>query len=462
MLVYLYSAESDDEYFSAEEDHDEFESQSSEYVVDTEEKYYSKFFTDLLEATGTVPSELELPGYVFAQLPAWFRFVELIRSIDEGTVKRGSAVYLAEIRHVMGYLVEIPDEEYVYLSVDNRSTLKERENYYRVTGILLRSHQDYSKLSAKSWMRQHKTAHYAYIVGCYLSRIYMLCNDPARYARTEQELFDALSIDWLSLAAGMVNMKLLNRLLSYGHDELPLTDVVDVVKYNWEELDAIDLHGEYDDMMVHASNIGREFSPVFLARAGKRLSVDQVPLVSCREVETFSYPRLPAQEFTVTNLKKGSILSWRADIEYDRLLNALTDEHGVSIYPPRESGLGLLLTDETYGDAGAILPQKLLPQELDMDRRDDVSYINYSSSIWNMMAITHAITLAQVSRSYRPVESISEVTLPQDRFRDAVRVVREKLGVSALRSMVATLQYYSPEDKKAMLFCELAIPHLKE
>lgn len=454
--------------------------------VETDDPYYRAFFSDLEEATGTLPSSLEVPKEVIEQFPAWERLKKWIaigpsalldyspRHIPSlRTSSQLPCVFLADVRVLLGYLVELPTTALIYLAVDRRSPPHERRDHYRTVGRYVR------QLRTNIIGRQETV----YYKSDRLYADFYLENDPITFVQTgkildektpahlileevEQRAVDALAIDWLNIARGIRQSVVVQQsargdryTFSFGFftrvseaDDWSLIIWEDVL--NYMPVDWYALRGKKTDTYESAMEAHRtlpQHAPLeAYSLAGMRLPSLPSLSESC-QVDRHSTP--PPGTFVFTPPLGGPLSLSLSNVAlfYDRLLDSLTLETGESMLPSVHFGLGVILSRGTDTKINRETGREVIPEALG-------TVPTYGCNMWSLIAVIHTYTLLEARRGEGKV---NVEMLPPSHFEDAVSYVGSHLGTRSLSVMVATLLVYNATDKKALLFCEKALSYIE-
>lgn len=418
-------------------------SSSLTYEVDSEQSYYKKFFSDLKEATGTTPDRLEVPEYVLEQYPAWAAFITA-QTGEPMSTHASRLTYLADVRYIIGYLIELPSTLYVCLAADDRQTLEEKRAHFLLTGRLLRSHKKYTrvkKVEACTWLISFSALHASSLwkknLGKFSGDITGLYNDPVRLAMTVEKFERALSIEWISIAVGLTNnSRLLSSAQCWEDDYRYYQGIVDLVGVDWSQLDREQQHS-YEKAMHNALSISGPPPTSFYFYARRKLPEGTVPILSECE-QGLSHD--PDSIKLIVKLEK-SVLTASFFHSFGSMIHCMTDERGVFILPPPECGLEMLLTGGSYGSHSKDYYPSMACDSI------------YSVSIWNLIGIRIALSLAQVPFSKQEVTRLTGLVLQEEDFLPAATHLVSQLGLETLVALLASLKHYVPGDSKAMSFC---------
>lgn len=410
---------------------------TSEISVDSQSEYYSRFFSSLEEACGSVPDRVEVPTYVIEQFPSWLRLLKMIETMREGT-ELPTRVYLADVEAILGFLIDIPEEAWLYICLDERTGEEARKRHYKLTGRLFRMGEGENPFP---WLEQFLNA-------IYRNGAYTLDNDPFRLARTDEERSAAMEFEWLTLAAGIMNDTLLKQIVgpSYTADPWFSDELCNFVKADWSLLSGEEM--TYEISMERVKEAETRPPIGAMLRTGRRVPRGYAKLGECVHANWISTSE-GDNSLVVFSRPDGLLVAEIGDgHSYSMLLQSLTDEQGVSILSPVDFGISMLLTDGRYTDAGDHIPRNLPTKGNSM---------RYQMPCWNLIGCIHAATLAKMNSGHFGFDRGTYcLVIDPSRFWKVAALVIKQLGKPALRSMVATLQHYNPEDPNTRLFAEAA------
>lgn len=384
--------------------------------VDSNDPYYKGFFDSILEATGELPTTIPVPDYVLDQFPAWLRLQEwmdigprvfypntfwfeatpivkyteseedqqllaeaiaahpelqpyevLLRGIrTEGpmastpeAIRRAAPplVFLADVRIIMGFMIEAPLEWVRYAAVDERSPPTERRDHYRAVGRLIRSGRK---------QELHNTT------GVWPERLYGDFNmeyDPIYLVAADTSpnmIEEILGIEWLNITAGIRHNALLQMIVRGDAESITSligntdrrgdpdwtlinwNDVCDFVNFNWFLLNTNNpqegLNIVKGKSRVH--NIAYALAGRRLKNPPKQPAVFAPLFVNHTSSARATYTLKTFKQKTAPIVVHISHLS----LLYDRTLKSLIGEDGDSMYNPIQLGLSPILTGGMYRD----------------------------------------------------------------------------------------------------------------
>ena len=377
-------------------------------------------------------------------------------------------IFLADVRIIMGFLIEAPPEWVRYVAVDERSPKSERRAHYIATGRLLRE---------DSRVRQE----FSNTSGVWPERLYHDFNleyDPiiSRDAINPVVVEELLAIEPLNILSGIRHNALLQMIdrrdaediIGHGPSKedrrgdpdwtlINWTDVCDFVNFNWFRMK----YKTSPSDLISLINTSNKVSVVAYAYAGRR--VLKAPNQAAIFSPGLSSPSSPGRvTYTLKTLKRKTapivVHISHLSLLYDRTLHSLTREDGASVYDAVKLGLSPILTGGRYRDINSSSTPAVVIAPASRGPHDE-----YEASVFSLLPIIHLTILLEVPRRRVDIKKrYNEMTLEPKDFVETIQLIIDTLGTIALVTFVATLMEYHSEDKKAMLFCEKALERIPD